>query len=410
MENYLKDNLNYLTNVDTSSIDDNFLYQLDKLNAEDFNITQEEMYRQLNLLYSKLRVMEEVNDYLFTQVKTKAETASQTCEALLKDIEKSRDAIKETVYHTIPIVMVPTQSHYDRDGVLLKSALTYNNNIVNAFTVKRSVPFSMKATTSKRVYHNNPEVFANGKAYRSYYITDESYKEGINEHLQFIFQQPADINRVAAKPSNAVLSDYKLHHQGDDILLSDLTWDDAIKAESASIQIKTTKFAEKIFKCDTSRMTANALSVLDNELYKSYANQTDYSAADLDTLLGIKALKEDYEKYLAAVESWQERRKQVSEANAKNGYSDAIPTHVIVKLPEELGANDKTADGAIVNATIKTDNILPVSEVVLGNAENEKRIVYMYDMIDKIYPSVERYRYDFFEPSSSNYYDLKNKI
>lgn len=407
MENYLKDNLNYLTSVNTSSIDTNFLYQLNKLNTEDYNTTQTEIYYQLNLLYDKLRVMEEVNEYLLTQIKTKAETASQTCEALLKDIEKSRDAIKEVAYHTIPVTMASTQSHYDRDGVSLKSALVYNNNIVNAFSIKRSIPFIMKSNTTKRVYHNNTEALSNGEVYRSYYITDESYADGIAEHLQFVFQQPIDINRIAAKPSNAALFNYKLHYQGDDIVLRDLNWENPVYAESVSLEIKTTNFKEEIFKCDASRMTADALSVLESELYKSYTNQATYSAADLDTLLGIKTLKEDYQKYLTSVESWQARRKQVVEANTQNGYSDSIPTHTIVKLPEELGVNDKTIDGAIVNATIKTDDILPSVEIVSGNTESQKRIVYMYDRIDQIYPSVERYRYDFFEPSSSNYYSLK---
>lgn len=405
MEKYLKDNLNYLTSVDMASVDNNFLYQLNQLNVEDYNTTQKEMFYQLNMLYDKIRVMEEVNDYLLTQIKSKIEATSQTCESLLKDIEKSRDAIKEVAYHTIPIDMIPTQAHYDRDGVLLKTALVYNNNIINAFSVRRSIPFTMKAETNKRVYRNNIEALSKGEVYRSYYITDENYPEGISENLQFIFQQPTPINRVAAKASNTELFNYKLHYQGDNIVLNDLNWENPIHSESASVQIKSTNFKKETFKCDASRISADALSILENEIYKNYIGVSTYSSADLDTLLGVKALKEDYQKYLIAVENWQEKRKQVAETNIKNGYSDSVPSNTIVKLPEELGVNDKTIDGAVVNATIVTEDILPSVEIVSGNTDSEKRIVYMYDQIDNIYPSIERYRYDFLNPASDNYYN-----
>lgn len=405
MENYLKDNLDFLSSVDTTSIDANLLYQLNQLNTKDYNITQRELYAQVNNLYDKLRIMEEVNDYLLTQVKSKIESSSQACEALLKDIEKSRDAIKEVAYHTITIDMTPTKAHYDRDGVLLKAAMFYNNQVINAFSAKRSVPYSLKAETNKRVYHNDVTTLPNGQAYRSYYITDEKYPEGVSEKLHFVFQQPTLINRVATKTSNTNSFNYKLHYQGDNIALDNLSWQEPIYSESASFEVNTANFKEQTYKCDASRISADTLTILENEIYKEYIGQSSYSSLELDTLLGIKALKEDYQKYLQEIAAWQEKRKQVAETNIKNGYTDSVPEHTLVKLPEELGVNDITIDGQIVNEAINTKEILPVKEIITENGGGETHIVYMYNQIENIYPSIERYRFDFLDPSSENYYD-----
>lgn len=405
MEKYLKDNLDFLTTVNMTSVDENFLYQLNQLNASDYNTTQKEIYNQLNLLYDKLRVMEDVNDYLMTQIKTKTESSSKTCESLLKEIEKSRDAIKETSYHTIPINITPTRAHYDRDGLPLKSAFVYDGKTISAFSVKHSIPYEMKTETNKRVYHNNVDALPKGEVYRSYYITDESYPDGISENIQFIFQQPTQINRVATKVSNATSFDHKLHYSGDTIILKDLSWDVPIYSESASFYIRTLTFKEESFKCDTSRITADALSVLEREIYKNFIGEASYSEAELDELLGINNLKKDYQIYLQKVEDWQKRRKQVADANIKNGYADSIPSNTIVKLPEELGVNDIKMDGTIVNETIDTSDILPSIEIFSDKDDNETRIVYVYDRLDEIYPSIERYRYDFLDPSSSRYYE-----
>lgn len=403
MQNYLTDNLQFLTAVDTESLDKNLFYQLNILSPQDYNATQKELYAQLNQLYEKMRILEEVSDYLVAQIQTKIDTSNATCESLLKAIEQDRDSLKEATYQTFTVPLESLQNDYDRDGVLLKAAVIYNGQISNAYEAKHNLPYQMDVKQERPVYKQTANGLQNGQCYRSYYITDQCYPEGISETLYFAFHQAMPINYIAAKPSNAEISHYQSYNAGDTIPLKTLNWKTPLTSESVSFKINTKLFKEQTFTYDLNRMHANALTTLENEIYKAYIGEKTLSAGELNELLGINVLQTDYQAYLQKVEDWRARRQQVAATNQANGYEDAVPDYDIVKTPDVLGANQNTLQG-LLNPTISTEDILPSYEAI----GDSTRIVYMYDKIDSIYPSVERYRYDILDASHTRYYQNLN--
>ena len=404
MEKYLKDALSFLSDIDRESLNQNIVYQLNKLDAQKYNQTQTEIYRQLNQLYEKTRILEDVNAYLVTATQNKISTSSRLCEDLLKEIEKNRDSIKETTYRTIFVDMTPTSISYDRDGLELPSAILYNKEVVSKFNERRALPYKTEVKTYKKVYKNNVGSLEKGEPYRSYYITDQPYDNGIIEEFSFIFMQPFGVNRIAIKPSATEVSNYQLHNQKDTINLTELQFENAIEAEKASVVLNTLNYKEKVFLCDASRLAPNALETLHNEIYKEAIKEKTLSQSELDDLLGITRLKADYEKYLQDVESWKKRRQEVVEINRKNGYDDSVPSFELTQLPSDLGANNQDMKGRLENPTIDTKDLLPTKEITEKDS-SKQRIVYMYDRVDTIYPSAERYRYDYLDPSHDRYFE-----
>lgn len=407
MERYFEDSLKLLSDIDRDSLNKNIVYQANKLNAGNYNVVQKEIYKNLNSLYNKTRILEEVKDYLITEISSKISDYTESCKALLKEIEESRDAIKDVTFQTLPVHLASTQSHYDRDGLELPATILYNHEILSKSTERRALPYTLQVKTYKKPYKVTEKALENNQPYRAYYILEQPLNDGVIEELSFVFRQPFGINRLSFKAAATEIFNVRLHNKKDTINLTELYYENAIEADKASIKIKTDRHTERIFLCDASRITKSALETLNQEVYKEAVGEKTLTQKELDDLLGITKLKADYEDYLNRVEDWKKRRAQVAETNRKNGYSDSVPNHELTTLPDNLGVNEKNMKGDIENKTIDTRGILPKKEVVEKDGTRE-RIVYMYDRVDNIFPSAERYRYDYLDPTHERYYEKLN--
>lgn len=404
MDKYFKDAISFLSDIDRKSLNENIIYQINKMSAENFNVTQEEIYKHLNNLYEKTRILEDVKNHVVSQTKKSITESLDLCQTLLKEIEASRDSIKETTYRTIPVYLVPTEQSLDRDGVMLPQAIIYNREVLSKSTERRSLPYKTEVKTYKTPYKVTENALEKKEPYRSYYILEQPLNNGVIEDMSFIFQQPFGVNKLSFKPAATELFNVKLHNKKDTINLTDLYYKEPIEAEKASIKLKVVDHTERIFLCDQSRLSPDALEKLNQAIYKEYIGEEKLTQKELEDLLGITQLKKDYQDYLAKVEDWRRRRKRVAQINRKNGYKDSVPKHDIIKLPEELGVDEKDMNGDTTNQTIGTEDILPVRPVIEKDNDKE-RIVYMYDQVDRIFPTAERYRYDYLNPDHDRYYE-----
>lgn len=390
MNNYLKDAIALLKSEKVIDIHKKISYQTKMLDAYTYNNNQTEIFDQLENLYEKVNILEDVSSYIQTEMENKIQLYSYSCKALLDEIEESRDKIKTSTYKTCSVPLLNTTAHYDRDLKELPKADVFNNAIIQKYYEKNNYIYNANCNYSLKPYKDNIRDLEEKKAYRVYYITETCNPNGISQQVNLFLSPSQKVNMITIKVSNCDIENVQILSGINVIDIETENWKTPILTDQIQINICCKNYISKSFLCDELRIAPNAINQLNNLMFKKLNNE-DFSNQEIESLLGIKKYKDDYAKYISEVNNWTKKRSEIANINIANGYEDSVPCMTVIKPPENLGINT-VAQQETYNTTINTSNILYNKNIV--SSKNNFSIQKKYDWIEKTYPTSERYRLD----------------
>ena len=190
-----------------SEIKDDMRYQEKFMNSVAINSNFSKIESNLNILYERVRILEELIDYARVYVSNEIDETIKDCRNLLSEIENINDLIfddtKNFIITNVPLTNNDSAQYIDRDGSLLKTCEVYNNVITLSGTIKDTVEVdTVSFKSTEQVYENNPKSLINNEAYRSFYLLDSIPNNGITETITLGFDRARNINSIKVKLAN----------------------------------------------------------------------------------------------------------------------------------------------------------------------------------------------------------------
>lgn len=388
---YLKDSFQFIAQPPKIFLNEKLKYQEKFFDPTIHNTNQEEIYKQLETLYNKVHVFEDITNHVESELVQRVQTYSKQCRMYLKEIEKDRDAIKSSTYNTVVVPLVNTEKCNDRNNTLLPMADHFNQSIVQKYYEKEDFDYTALIEHSAPFYKDNYEEFKNGKAYRAYYVVDQPFEKGITQTIKCSFLLTEPINMVSITPSRSQINLLNITKGKTITKIEKQQWLKPIEADQFSIFLHSDVFETKTFLCDESRLTPSAYEQLNALVYNSFDNDITISKSKIEDVLGIERYRQSYFDYVERVKIWLAKREVVSKTNKENGYTDHFELPKIVVPPKELGV-DMSFINSLKAPVIVTDNILSKKEVV--NSNGERFVQPHIESIVNTYPSAELNRLD----------------
>ena len=190
-----------LDNTKNISLEKQNMYLNSNIINNNFKIIENE----LNSMYEKTRILEDIIDYMKLYINNEIENYMLDCRNLLKDIEILSDInLKEEINYTainVPFIY-NTLEYIDRDGTVLKNCDIYNNKIVlsqnkditvqiNSVSIVRN-----EALFNLETINDNKDNIIYNKPYLIEYELDSIVNNGINELIRLNFNKEEIINTV----------------------------------------------------------------------------------------------------------------------------------------------------------------------------------------------------------------------
>ena len=190
-----------LDNTKNISLEKQNMYLNSNIINNNFKIIENE----LNSMYEKTRILEDIIDYMKLYINNEIENYMLDCRNLLKDIEVLSDInLKEEINYTainVPFIY-NTLEYIDRDGTVLKNCDIYNNKIVlsqnkditvqiNSVSIVRN-----EALFNLETINDNKDNIIYNKPYLIEYELDSIVNNGINELIRLNFNKEEIINTV----------------------------------------------------------------------------------------------------------------------------------------------------------------------------------------------------------------------
>ena len=171
----------------------------EKMNSHEYNLYLQDTQYYFNVLYEKLRLLEDLADYLewYSEKKVLAAKAA---------IQAKECAETDSQLYKRPVFSSDNQKPvYDRDGSIISFAkieldMTVSSNFV---VVKTNNIASITKTSNADCYKDNISVFKEDDMYISEYRLD--YPMVVEEILEVELESPSDFNRVQYASINSKL-------------------------------------------------------------------------------------------------------------------------------------------------------------------------------------------------------------
>lgn len=354
----IDDALKYISKFNLIDLHQEFMYQTRYFKSEDFNETLNSMMHHLNKLYERTRLLEDVNAYARAYIKQNVITAKRTTQEILSSIEDDLDGIRNKTYITISVPLEESDGAYkDRDGTELPRTIVHDSTLTLSYKEKKDI--EVKEISRKQglvPYRENLKELLEDKAYRVFYMLDAPVKDGLVEEIQIDLAEAESINLFVAEPSNAVMNElvYTLDNDIKDYVETHQNVvQKSKKTKAINFFLTCDKYKQHTYYVDEKRAQPDFMSKLQEYEYNMTVGiGEEMTPAEMDELLGLKAFKEDYERYTKNLESWMERRQAVVDINRQNNYDDSMPRVDYVVPPEKLSTDQYLNTPSI---KVKTD-------------------------------------------------------
>lgn len=177
----------------------------EKMDSNAFNQSFKNIENQLNTLYEKIRITEDLKQYCKNYVLEQIGLKQQQFKEKLKVIEDLADQYleKEYVVYTIPIEY-NSEIVKDRDGNVISNINFINNELQQTNTTIQTCRMaSINFFSNQDCYSNNANNLLNNMNSCSYYIVDEPFYDGIDETYTILFNTTYDLNYIDLSLANS---------------------------------------------------------------------------------------------------------------------------------------------------------------------------------------------------------------
>ena len=293
--------------------------QDDVLDSRAQNITFENIEKELNTLYEKTRVLEDVVAYAKDFLEQQIHIYREKVQNKLRVIEDSRDSLKDSnfITYVVPFVTDRSVVTKDRDGSTIHVSDISNGKIIMSGQELDSAGISKASKTQElKAYNDNLKDIPSGKPYRSFYLVDGPATNGVKEEITVMFNEPTRVNFIKINPSNceiaevSLINEHGIEEQLDDMMNEYNQPKDAI---GAKFTIVSRNYSKEVYEFDNSRISSGFWDRIKEHEYRNLIGQE--TIFDMEKEAGLEKYRRDYQDYLDALKRWEEEKAAVERRN-----------------------------------------------------------------------------------------------
>lgn len=177
------------------------------MDADGFNDSCDTIEEQIQELYEKIRLLEDVDDFCHTYVEEKIKESKEELYKSLKSLEGAADiSLKKGQVSIIVPFDSTNNSVRDRDGSILSSMKVKNQKLVPDYDIMKEAEIASMSRASNIPCYN----YFNEIPGTSYYSIKEPPREGVSEEITFTLADTAESNFVDIVPVNCSVTSIKI--------------------------------------------------------------------------------------------------------------------------------------------------------------------------------------------------------
>lgn len=234
------------------------------MKSEEYNNSCEVIELRLNVLYEKIRILEELHDFIKDYVDKEISDKQSQYKEKLKIISDLSDQYRDSsfVAQLVPFIL-STETVKDRDGTALTKMILNDNKIeVPGTSTTKATIESVNVNTKNICYSNTLDNLTKNETGEIVLIDETSETGGACADIIINFADPIDCNYLNLSPVNGTISDVKLITK-ENAVIED-TSEDSYMPEQTIIGIKAT----------ISTKNRKIISDYDNkELFESFSEE-----------------------------------------------------------------------------------------------------------------------------------------
>lgn len=173
------------------------------MNSSGFNNIFSQIEDELDALYERTRLVEDLSNYCRSFLKKEIENEKNKLTERLRIIEQSVDSFQDTSFVAFDPKFHITDSITDRDGNDIPCMVYDNGNLLpNILLQKNGAIESISVECNELCYSSSYNNLMNHKPARCQYRVDEPVLDGITEHYTVMLKEPINCNFVSIDAVN----------------------------------------------------------------------------------------------------------------------------------------------------------------------------------------------------------------
>jgi len=331
-----QESIDFLIESINLNLNKEIVYQDNNLNSDKINTTFKLFEKEINKLYEKTRILQEVLHYSEEFLKDNIYQYSDECRAIVKSIETNRNSIINPNYISYEVSFVEGTGIYtDRNGEVLTHTNNKNNTINLSEATSSIIPIKdIIRNNINTPYYSNEKDLLSQIPYRAFYIFDKPQKQGLKETLTLLLNNPMTINYLDIKTSNCdIFAINFITENGAIETISPYHNNVLISKKVAKIQlvIDVNNYTKSLYYIDKERIDDNFWNKANNQLLNSLSQtnkstDSSYITNDILAASGLLRYEEDFNKYKKAFEAWVKKKQDILAQNEEllNIYNKEI--------------------------------------------------------------------------------------
>ena len=172
---------------------------------------------RLNVLYQKIKYMQELVDYtknyVISEIKNRNEEFKEKLKIIseVTDIYRDQSSVAQIVYLT-----QCSEQITDRDGSIVKPMIISDKKLVPPGNTVSSLRINSVVNNSSAIkYSSNYENLKNGEAGSAIYLSDNIMAGGLDENVNIQFDEGSSINYIDIPVINGDIATYEITYTND---------------------------------------------------------------------------------------------------------------------------------------------------------------------------------------------------
>lgn len=187
------------------------------LSSSEYNSNMSIIELRLNVLYQKIKYMQELVDYtknyVISEIKNRNEEFKEKLKIIseVTDIYRDQSSVAQIVYLT-----QCSEQITDRDGSIVKPMIISDKKLVPPGNTVSFLRINSIVNNSSAIkYSSNYENLKNGEAGSAIYLSDNIMAGGLDENVNIQFDEGSSINYIDIPVINGDIATYEITYTND---------------------------------------------------------------------------------------------------------------------------------------------------------------------------------------------------